>query len=61
MASDVEGLPGRHRPSLELESEGVDTWPAPADGAVASGWLVGMDNETSNTFYFTAYVLCARP
>jgi len=49
------------RPSVERNSEGELTWPVPPDGAAASGWLVAVDNETSATFYFTAYVLCARP
>lgn len=49
------------RPSIEAESEGNPVWLAPPDGIAATGWLVAMDNETSDTFYFNVYVLCARP
>jgi hypothetical protein len=51
------------RPSLEQgsETEGNITYPAPADGAAATGWLVAMSNETEDTVYFRAYVMCARP
>ncbi len=49
------------RPSLEQGTEGSITYPAPADGAAASGWLVAMSNETEDTVYFRAYVICARP
>lgn len=49
------------RPSVELEVEGGLGYPAPADGSAASGWLVAMQNDTSATFYFRAYVICVRP
>jgi hypothetical protein len=51
------------RPSLEqgTESEGNISYPAPADGAAASGWVVAMSNETEDTVFFRAYVICARP
>jgi hypothetical protein len=49
------------RASLEELNGGVTEYPAPADGAAASGWMVAMDNETSDTFYFRAYVICVRP
>jgi len=50
-----------NRPSLEVQTEGSNAWPVPPNGTAATGWLVRMDNSTSSTFYFTAYVLCARP
>lgn len=49
------------RPSLEQGTEGNITYPVPADGAAASGWVVAMSNETEDTVYFRAYVICARP
>jgi len=49
------------RPSLEQGTEGSVTYPVPADGAAASGWVVAMSNETEDTVYFRAYVMCARP
>jgi hypothetical protein len=49
------------RASLEQDEAGHITYPAPADGAAATGWLVAMSNETEDTVYFRAYVMCARP
>jgi hypothetical protein len=49
------------RPSNENESEGLLVHPAPADGAPASGWVVTMQNDTGDTIFFRAYVVCARP
>jgi hypothetical protein len=49
------------RASLEQGTEGNITYPVPADGAAASGWVVAMSNETEDTVYFRAYVMCARP
>jgi hypothetical protein len=49
------------RPSVEHEELGFTTYPAPAEGAAASGWVVAMNNETEDTVYFRAYVMCARP
>lgn len=49
------------RPSLEGEAEGRTSYPAPADGSTATGWLVAMSNETGDTFTFRSYVLCAKP
>jgi hypothetical protein len=49
------------RPSLETGVADELQWPPPADGTAASGWLVAMENETSATFFFRTYVLCARP
>jgi hypothetical protein len=49
------------RPSVETQSEGSTVWTAPADGTPARGWLTEIENETSDTVYFRAYVLCARP
>jgi hypothetical protein len=50
-----------NRPSLEQGTEGNFTYPAPTDGAAATGWVVAMSNETKDTVYFRAYVICARP
>ena len=50
-----------NRASLEQGTEGHITYPVPADGAAASGWVVAMSNETEDTVYFRAYVVCARP
>lgn len=49
------------RPSSEQEVEGHVSFPAPSDVSPATGWLVAMSNETTNTFDFRAYVVCARP
>jgi len=49
------------RPSVEQPGEGGFDYPAPADGSAANGWLVAMQNDTNATFYFRAYVMCARP
>jgi hypothetical protein len=49
------------RASLEVVDGGVTEYPVPDDGAAASGWMVAMDNETSETFYFRAYAICVRP
>lgn len=46
------------RPSVEPEPF---VYPAPGDAAAASGWFVAMQNESSGTFYFRTYALCARP
>jgi hypothetical protein len=49
------------RPSVEQDELGLTTYPAPSDGATATGWVVAMNNETEDTVYFRAYVMCARP
>jgi hypothetical protein len=49
------------RASVEQDEAGHTSYPVPADGAAASGWLVSMSNETEDTVYFRAYVMCARP
>jgi len=48
------------RPSVEQPAEDGLDYPAPADGGDANGWLVAMQNDTSETFSFRAYVMCAR-
>jgi hypothetical protein len=50
------------RASLEQEAPGGNTtYPAPADGTAADGWVVAMSNETEDTVFFRTYVMCARP
>ena len=49
------------RPSGEEASDDGIEYPTPADGAAARGWVAAIDNETSGTFYFRAYAVCARP
>jgi hypothetical protein len=50
------------RPSSgETEVEGEIVYPAPNDGSAADGWLVAMQNESTDTIFFRAYVMCARP
>jgi hypothetical protein len=36
-------------------------YPAPADGSPASGWVVVLRNDSPETVFFRAYVMCARP
>lgn len=50
-----------NRPTIEATAEGSTVYPPPAEGSEATGWLVAMGNETGATFYFRAYVMCARP
>jgi hypothetical protein len=50
------------RPSAgEAEVEGELVYPAPDDGSPANGWLVAIQNESDDTIFFRAYVMCARP
>jgi hypothetical protein len=50
------------RPSAgETEVGGELVYPAPSDGSPADGWLVEMQNESVDTIFFRAYVMCARP
>jgi hypothetical protein len=35
--------------------------PAPENGEAASGWVVDIENTTTQTFNFQAYVQCASP
>ena len=49
------------RPSNEVVVNEEELWPAPANGTPAGGWLTSIQNDTTDTIYFTAYVLCARP
>lgn len=50
------------RPAVEAIGKPKEViYPAPANGAKASGWFVVMENETGSTFEFRAYVLCASP
>jgi hypothetical protein len=49
------------RPSSgEDEVEGELVYPAPDDGSPAGGWLVAIQNESDDTIFFRAYVMCAR-
>lgn len=50
-----------NRPSIDATVEGVAAFPPPGEGSEATGWVVAMGNETGATFYFRAYVMCARP
>jgi hypothetical protein len=47
--------------SGEEEAEGELVYPVPADGSAASGWLVALRNDSPETVFFRAYVICARP
>ena len=55
-----------NRPSLietatEEEGEGTTTYPAPKDGAAASGWAVTIEDSFDPELGFRAYVMCAVP
>ncbi|HEX4669837.1 MAG TPA: hypothetical protein VH275_07700 [Solirubrobacterales bacterium] len=45
----------------EEEVEGELIHPAPADGNAARGWVVMLRNDSPETVFFRAYVMCARP
>jgi hypothetical protein len=50
------------RPSSGPEEvEGNLVYPAPSDGAAASGWVVVLRNDSPETIFFQAYAMCARP
>ncbi len=47
-----------NRPSNKVIEASLTTYPAPAEGTKASGWLVGLENVTGVSFGFRAYVMC---
>jgi hypothetical protein len=49
------------RPSVVAEVMGRPRYRPPENGRAASGWMVGMENDTGVTFDFQAYVQCASP
>ena len=49
------------RPSIEEELAGEIRYVPPPDGGKATGWFVGIGNETGEPFAFRAYVQCASP
>lgn len=49
------------RPNVEEEFMGTPSYPAPSDGSPATGWAVGMENDTGSEFSFRAYAICASP
>jgi hypothetical protein len=51
------------RPSIKIEPPPPEPtfFPEPENGGKATGWLVGIENDTSSTFNFRAFVQCASP
>jgi hypothetical protein len=50
------------RPSAGgTDVEGVTAYPPPAAGSAAVGWFVSLQNDSDDTVFFRAYVICARP
>lgn len=49
------------RPSIEAELGGEVRYVPPPDGGKATGWFVGIGNETGASFAIRAYVQCASP
>jgi hypothetical protein len=49
------------RASVAEPKDGDFEYTAPADGSAATGWVVEMNNETTDTLFFLAYAMCARP
>ncbi|MGH2939316.1 MAG: hypothetical protein ACRDPE_14500 [Solirubrobacterales bacterium] len=48
------------RPSLTVEASGKVTFPAPAEGEPATGWLAILGNQTGAILGFRGYTVCMQ-